>query len=123
MTGLDQAYDWRELRNESGDRLKAALVAHLVAVATGVPAQAVLGTNGKAVAVVRARQIAIYLAHTGLGWPQERVGAAFRRDRSTVSHSCARVEDWRGDEAFDRQLSELEACLQAAPSTPSERAL
>ena len=123
MTGLDQAYDWRELRANSGDRLKAELVAHLVAVATGVPAKEVFNTKKRANAVVRARHISMYLAHTGLGWPLERVGAAFRRDRTSVSNACKRVEDWRSAEVFDQQLADLEACLRVAPDTPSERGL
>ncbi len=62
--------------------------------------------------VAFARQAAMYLAHVGLGLSLSRVGEHFRRDRTTVAHACARVEDRRDDAAADRVLRYLEAAVR-----------
>ena len=38
-----------------------------------------------------------------------------RRDRTTASHACHRIEDLRDDAEFDAQISTMEACLRQAP--------
>lgn len=97
------------------DRAKAALVIHLVALATGVaPREITRDTRARSEAA-RARWLAIYLTHVAFALPLVRAAAAFGRDRSTVSHVVQRVEDWRDDADFDGALSALEACLTAAP--------
>ncbi len=97
------------------DPPRAALVIQLVALATGV-APAAIGARARGDATtVRARHLALYLAHTAFGWPLKRVAAAFGRDRSTVSYACAVVEDGRDDPRLDRSLAALETMLQAAP--------
>jgi len=58
-----------------------------------------------------ARQIAMYLAHTTGGLSLSSVGRLFRRDRTTVSHACALVEDARDELNFDRTLSHLESTI------------
>jgi Bacterial dnaA protein helix-turn-helix len=58
-----------------------------------------------------ARQTAMYLAHVHLGLTLSQVGRSFGRDRTTVAHACACVEDSRDDPEFDRVLSCLEAAL------------
>lgn len=98
-----------------GDLAQAALIAHLVAFATGVDAQEIAGRARASPAVCRARHIAMYLAHTAAGWPLTRVGQAFGRDRTTAGHACAAVEDRRDDVRFDASLAALEDCLRAAP--------
>ncbi len=102
-------------RPDERDAELAALVAHLSAFAVGVQAQELGRMTRCSAAAARARQVAMYLAHTALSWPLSRVAAAFGRDRTTVSHACGRVEDWRDDAGFDARLGELEACLQAMP--------
>lgn len=64
--------------------------------------------------VAFARQVAMYLAHVAGGISQREVGRIFARDRTTVAHACARVEDMRDDPAFDRCLSFLEIALMSA---------
>ncbi|SER20533.1 dnaA protein helix-turn-helix [Faunimonas pinastri] len=68
------------------------------------------GTRGRA-EIAFARQCAMYLAHVGLGLSPTEVGKLFRRDRTTVSHGCAVVEDRRDDPKVDRILNCLEAAL------------
>jgi hypothetical protein len=58
-----------------------------------------------------ARQTAMYLAHVHFGLSLSEVGRTFGRDRTTVSHACARVEDSRDDPTFDRVLACLESAL------------
>jgi chromosomal replication initiation ATPase DnaA len=58
-----------------------------------------------------ARQTAMYLAHVHLGLSLSLVGESFGRDRTTVAHACACVEDCRDDPKFERILSCLEAAL------------
>ena len=112
QSGPEAAPPWRG----SADRERAVLVIHLVAFATGVPAREIAAPGRCAATVADARQLAMYLAATGFSWTLARVGAAFGRDRSTVSHACRRVEDRRDDPAFDARVDELEACLRAAPA-------
>jgi len=97
------------------DRLKAQFVASLVALATGVPQPEIVASERARAPAARARQIAMYLAHTAFAWPLSRVGLAFGRDRTTASHACHLIEDLRDDRVFDSILGELERCLRAAP--------
>ena len=100
------------------DRDRAVLITHIVAFSTGVSAREIVASGRAAIPAAEARHLAMYLAHTGLGWPLARVGAAFGRDRTTVGHACRRVEDRRDDPAFDRCVEELESCLRHAPPEP-----
>lgn len=61
--------------------------------------------------VALARQTAMYLSHVAFGLTFTETGRLFDRDRTTVSHACAIVEDLRDDPAMDRALSILEAAL------------
>jgi DnaA-like protein len=55
-----------------------------------------------------ARQVAMYLAHTGFELSLETISQAFGRHRSTVSHACHVVEDGRDDIWLDCRLEALE---------------
>jgi chromosomal replication initiation ATPase DnaA len=59
-------------------------------------------------ATARARQLAMYLSHVVYGHTMVEVGEAFGRDRTTVSHACALIEDMRDDDGFDAEVSALE---------------
>lgn len=83
----------------------------LVAAVFAVPVPALRAHHRGPARVAFARQIAMYLAHVSLG---ERLGAVathFGRDRSTVGHACARIEEERDDPAFDQTLCVLEGAL------------
>ena len=60
-----------------------------------------------------ARQIAMYLAHTGFALSIETISQVFERDRSTVSHACHVVEDGRDDIWLDCRLEALELFCRA----------
>lgn len=61
-----------------------------------------------------ARQAAMYLAHVVFGLTLTRVGTVFGRDRTTVAHGCAVVEDRREDPVLDRALTIVESALRTA---------
>lgn len=98
------------------DQACAAMVIHLTALAFRMPAQDVAWARRGQTAAVHARHAAMYLMHVVLDLPLARVGAAFARDRSTVSFACKRVEDLREEPDFDRRLSVLERCLSGLPT-------
>jgi hypothetical protein len=64
-------------------------------------------TRGRA-HVARAREVTMYLAHVCCGLSFTEIGALLGRDRTTVAHACAVVEDRRDDPVFDRTLELLE---------------
>ncbi len=68
-----------------------------------------------------ARQVAMYLAHVTFGLTLTTVGRAFGRDRTTVSHACALVEDARDNPEFDRTLELLEAIAKRLATTDGPR--
>lgn len=73
-----------------------------------VPVEALrTATRGRA-HVALARQTAMYLAHVVCGLSLTEVGRIFERDRTTVSHACALIEDRRDDHLFDQLLELLE---------------
>jgi hypothetical protein len=43
----------------------------------------------------------------------------FARDRTTVAHACARIEDRRDAAPFDRALDLLEGALRLVSQRPS----
>ena len=55
----------------------------------------------------------MYLAHVTLGASLTEIGNLFERDRTTVAHACALVEDRRDDPALDAQLGYLEEAVAA----------
>lgn len=59
------------------------------------------------------RQIAMYLTHVVLSVPYRTIASAFGRDRTTVKHACAVVEDRRDDTGYDRFVERCERCIQA----------
>ncbi len=61
-----------------------------------------------------ARQSAMYLAHVVFGLSMTQVAALFDRDRTTVAHGCAVVEDRREDPVFDQALYIVESVLRHA---------
>jgi len=90
------------------------LLEQFVSIIFAVPPQALHAPNRGQADVAIARQAAMYLAHVVFGLSLTRVGALFERDRTTVAHACARVEDRREDPTLDRALGIAEAALRAA---------
>lgn len=70
-----------------------------------------LPTRGQA-RVALARQVAMYLAHTGCGLTLTEAGCLFDRDRTTAAHACAVVERRRDQPTFDRAIALLETIVR-----------
>lgn len=94
--------------------VRAAAPAHLaeaaVCGAMRLPAGALRTGRGPR-KIAFARQLAMYLTHVGFGVTLTEVGLCFERDRTTVRHACALVEDRRDQPAFDLSVSALELGL------------
>lgn len=91
----------------------ARLIEAAAAAATGIPAAQLRDRLRGGRPVAHARQTAMYLAHVVFGLSFTRVGICFGRDRTTVRHACALIENRRDDPGQDLALSALEAGLLA----------
>ena len=93
------------------DRIRAGLVAQLVALRTGIAVE--IGPQERIGLIAsRARRLAVYLAHVGYGWPLERVGHAFGVNRTTASMACRWAEDMRDRADIDGMLDQLDQMLR-----------
>jgi chromosomal replication initiation ATPase DnaA len=63
--------------------------------------------------VALARQTGMYVAHVAFSLSYTQVGLLFERDRTTVAHACAVIEDRRDDPDFDRVLDLIERAVMA----------
>lgn len=66
--------------------------------------------------IVLARQVAMYLSHVAFGLTFSEISLIFQRDRTTVAHACAAIEDLRDNPSFDRALFALENALIRLPA-------
>jgi chromosomal replication initiation ATPase DnaA len=87
-------------------------IERIVAPAFAVPGAALWAETRGNPSEAFARQVAMYLAHVGFGLSLKEVARLFARDRSTVAHACALVEDRRDATPFDRALDLLEGALR-----------
>jgi hypothetical protein len=94
-------------------RTVAPLGAAAAAAAMGVDPAMLAAPTRKCAPVARARQIAVYLHHVAMGASLSDCARLFGRDRSTMRHACARIEDMRDDPTFDDGLARLAAALVA----------
>lgn len=107
--------------NISGSQSEAVLHAtagaRLAEVATAaaarIPLAGLRAANRGRKPIALARQTAMYLAHVAFGLSLTRVGICFGRDRTTVRHACALIEDRRDDPRLEFGLTALEAALLA----------
>ena len=97
------------LRAAAGARLAEAATA----AAAGIPLARLRAANRGRKPIALARQTAMYLAHIAFGFSLTRVGICFGRDRTTVRHACALIEDRRDDPGLEFGLTALEAALLA----------
>lgn len=98
--------------------LRASAAARLVETAIAAVARVSLaglrGAGRGRPRVALARQTAMYLSHVTFGLSLTRVGICFGRDRTTVRHACALIEERRDDLRQECGLNALEAALLAA---------
>lgn len=91
------------------------LVENTVSAVFRIPSIAITTQKRHSGNLTFARQVAMYLVHVIGGLSLSEVGQLFARDRTTVAHACALVEDLRDDPMLDRCLAILELALSAAP--------
>ncbi|WP_161912099.1 helix-turn-helix domain-containing protein [Methylosinus sp. C49] len=91
----------------------SALCLAAVSAACGVAPEALLSASRGRANVADARHLAVYLDHVAFGASLSACGRAFARDRASVRHACARIEDRRDQEDFDRAVAALEQALRA----------
>ena len=89
----------------------AAVALGVVAEAKGVAISELLLPNRGVAEIAFARQLAMYLVHILLGRSLTEVGAVFGRDRTTVAHACALIEDMREKRRFDAEVDHLETLI------------
>lgn len=89
------------------------LVASTVSSAFFVRSRDLSAPTRSGARVARARQVAMYLAHVGLGLSYTDAGRLFGRDRTTAAHACRQIEEQRDDPRFDASLEYLEQALKA----------
>ncbi|MGD9966997.1 MAG: helix-turn-helix domain-containing protein [Hyphomonadaceae bacterium] len=111
------------LARRADDAALAALAGSVAAFALRVPEQSVLTAKRGGSRPAFARQVAMYLCHTGFELSLSRIAAAFGRDRSTVAHACHLIEDRREEPQFDLWIGALEAMLHAAPHETLRRSV
>lgn len=86
----------------------AAGILSLIARERHVPVILMLHPSRCQAGVAEARQLAMYLMHVILQRSLTEIGIFFGRDRTTVGHACAAVEDRRDEPAFEREVRRLE---------------
>ncbi len=96
------------------DEHSMRLAAGLTGYALQIPVEHILSAALRDHRIARARQVAMYLAHVGLGMSLARIAYALGRDRSTVAYGCHKVEDFRDDPDIDEWLDSMEDKLKEA---------
>ncbi len=100
---------------------EAARILLAVAEARHVRVEGILAAHRGRAVIAEARQIAMYLCNTLLGLSLTEVGVLFERDRTTVGHACAAIEDRRDEGAFEAEMTALEMSLAETAMPQEER--
>lgn len=96
----------------TADRLEArGVIEATVAASFDLPIAELGAATRRRAPVAFARQVAMYVAHVGLGMSLTETGALFGRDRTTAAHACRVVEDRRDDDDLDCLLDAIEALV------------
>lgn len=93
----------------------ARILASVVSSAFSVRPDAVRGPGRGGKATAFARQVAMYLSHTHLGFSYTAAGALFGRDRTTAAHACRTVEEKREDAGVDAIVDCVERAIARIP--------
>lgn len=93
------------------DAQRAQLIIAAVSLEFGTPSLDIRSKTRGANDVCLARQISMYLMNVIYGVSLTRIGRVFNRDRSTASHACNVVEDYREDPFLDQKITRLETFL------------
>ncbi|MEM1371190.1 MAG: helix-turn-helix domain-containing protein [Pseudomonadota bacterium] len=99
--------DHRPIMSSTDRETVRILIETAIADVDAIPIADLRSTCRERASVALRRQMAMYLANTEFGLSFTEVGKLFSRDRTTVSHACAVIEDWRDDLAVDQMLEML----------------
>ncbi len=88
--------------------IDAMIIVNMVSKLTNVTKSDFFHNSRCKAHIAEARQLAMYLLHVTSGRSMSEVGRFFGRDRTTVSHACAKIEDRRDDMEFDEFVAQLE---------------
>lgn len=111
---LDYDPDTQWLQSRHYRDIICGMCERTVALALNIPLSRMQARTRCNADVALARQIAMYLSHTTFSLLLTEVGLHFKRDRSTVSHACAMIEDRRDNPEFELMLCQLEGLLMEA---------
>lgn len=84
----------------------------LAAEAVRIPISEIRSPTRERAKAAFARQIAIYIAHCTGRISIGDLAAIFKRDRTTIAHAIAAIEDRRDDAFFNAQIDIIEADLR-----------
>lgn len=101
----------REQARQSATRLRQ-IVLQVVSFTYSIPLVDLEGPSRGAARVALARQIAMYLVTIIGDLDHAAVGRLFNRDRTTVAHACAIVEDRRDEPEFDHTMFLLKGIVE-----------
>lgn len=90
------------------DKVLKSIIETVIAVVFAVKVDQLQSSSRGRAKIALARQVAMYLAHCAFSLSHSEVGRIYNRDRTTVGHACALVEDRRDDPVFDRTLANIE---------------
>ena len=96
------------------DVQRAQLIIAAVTLEFGTPIFDINSKNRGANDVCLARQVSMYLMNVTFGISLTRIGRVFNRDRSTASHACNVIEDYREDPLLDKKITRLELFLNGS---------
>jgi chromosomal replication initiation ATPase DnaA len=99
-------------RLERQDAVAASTVRE-IATTFGIPVAELLHRDRRQQQVVLARQVLMYLLNVTHQRNMRRIGALLGRDRTTVAHACAAIEDKRDEPDFDALVDTIEKRLTA----------
>lgn len=103
----------RDAYSEQSCRVIARLAKEVVCEANALPHAAMLDGARRDFRLALARQTAMYLAHVVGQLTLNEVATCFKKNRTTVSHSCTNIEDRRDSPLFDLQIEFMEKQLRA----------
>ena len=99
--------------SEQSCRVIARLAKEVVCEANALPHTAMLDSARRYSRLALARQTAMYLAHVVGQLTLNEIATHFKKNRTTVSHSCTNIEDRRDSPLFDLQIEFMEKQLRA----------
>jgi len=96
---------------DNQDIHRAQLIVAAVTLEFGTPHLDLASRKRGGSELCLARQISMYLMNVIYGISLTRIGRVFNRDRSTASHACNVIEDYREDPLLDEKIEKLERFL------------